>query len=193
LNFFKKWILYILFLLAVILGFLNCSKNPDITSVLNENQDDEYFTFNNLDSTDQNNESYNIQKDSCTLFYIQNIDEYTAGSITFGTGSFLKIPAISLTPPEELGRNNVVITMSIHMDSINKELNFTFGPHGCEFKIPATLCLSWKQLNCNRATLYYLDESGNRKERLPDQVDYSNKRMILQIKHFSRYAVAYSN
>ncbi len=192
-NFFKKWIFYSLFSVWIVISITNCSQNSDITSVNNENQIGESLVLNFSDSSYHNEETEDFQQDSCTLNYIQNIDEYTAGSIEFENGSFLKIPVKSLTPPEELSGKNVVITMAVNKDSVNNELNFTFGPHGCEFKIPAKLCLSWKQLNCERATLYYLDESGNRKEHLPEQVDYSNKRMILQIKHFSRYAVAYSN
>ena len=83
--------------------------------------------------------------------------------------------------------------MAVTKDQESNELIFTFGPHGCEFILPAELCLSWKFTNSNNARLYYLDKHGNKREHLPDQIDIKNKRMIININHFSRYAVAYSN
>ncbi len=193
LSFLKKWILNVGIFIAIIISITSCSQDSDIISASTKDQLNDYLINNFIDSTVQSKESEDIQKDSCMLNYIQNIDEYTAGSINFDSGSFLKIPAKSLIAPEGFSEKDIVITMVVRKDSIKNELNFMFGPPGCEFKKPVKLCLSWKQLNCKRATLYYLDESGNRIEHLSDQVDHSKKRMILMINHFSRYAVAYSN
>jgi hypothetical protein len=193
LGILTKWILNCCILLTTIMTVMSCTKNSDIISANSEAQDvilsnEEYFN-----AIKEYSEADFAWTDSCKLNYLKEIDEYAAGSINLKGGSYLKIPVKSLIPPENLHGKNVKIRMAVKRDSTVRELDFTFGPHGCEFSEPVELCLSWKELHCKRATLYYLDESGNRVEHLADQVDYSNKRMILQIKHFSRYAVAYSN
>ena len=175
-SFLNKWILIFSFI-PIIIGISACTQNSDILSSSSEESVNEKI----------------IQEGSCVMTYLEDIDSYTAASICMKNGSYLKISAKSLIPPAELKGTDVGITMAYDWDKENNELIFTFGPHGCEFSEPAKLCLSWKELNTNNATLYYLDEKGNHVEQLPDQIDTSKKRMCLDIKHFSRYAVAYSN
>ena len=198
-----KWI-FINSAILIGLGCFSCSQNPDILSADNSNDSAQLndLNFNNNHllngysdqievSEKQFFENDYYQYGSCITRYIEQIQNYSAAHINIPNGSSLKIPAKSLVPPDSLSGTDITISMAV--SQINNELIFTFGPHGCEFKEPAILCLSWKDLNCNNATLHYLDEAGNRIEHLPDQIDKKNKLMFLEINHFSRYAVAYSN
>ena len=185
LNFFKKWILVYGFSAALLLSLLACSQDSEILS---------------LDSNSQigSNEARLIdgglyENSSFTSEYVGDEDFYTPVLIQISNGSFLRIPNKSLQPPEDLFGQDVEITMTVTNDTTSNELLFTFGPHGCVFTKPAELCLSWMTTDSKKATLYYLDEEGTKKEHLPDQIDMVNKRMIININHFSRYAVAYSN
>ncbi|MEJ2546120.1 MAG: hypothetical protein P8Y99_18810, partial [Calditrichaceae bacterium] len=179
-NFFNKWILVISYFTAAIFVISACSKDSEILSSENKSQI-------------ENDEAKLIdgclyEEGSFLSEYVEAEDLYTPVLISISNGSFLRIPNKSLLPPEDLVGKNVDITMTVTNDVENNELLFQFGPHGCEFILPAELCLSWKTTNSKNATLYYLDEQGNRKEHLPDQIDIINKRMIININHFSRYA-----
>lgn len=185
LSFSNKWILTFSFLTVTIIGISSCSQNSDILSLDSKSQSESY--------EDKLIDGSIYEEGSCISNYIEDEDFYTPVSIAISDGSFLKIPNKSLRPPKDLIGEDVKITMAVTNDQESNELIFTFGPHGCEFTLPAELCLSWMDHNSENATLYYIDEYGNRKEHLPDQIDLLNKRMIIDINHFSRYAVAYSN
>ena len=185
LNFFKKWILVFSSLSAILFIISACSQDSGILSIDSKSQAGSNET--KLINGDLYEEGSFISE------YVEDEDFYTPVLIQISNGSFLRIPNRSLQPPEDLVGKNVEITMAVTNDVENNELLFTFGPHGCEFTQPAELCLSWKTTNSKNATLYYLDEQGNKKEHMPDQIDIVNKRMIININHFSRYAVAYSN
>jgi len=133
------------------------------------------------------------QSGLCTVYFIKKSKLYGGSGINIPNGTSLTIPYASLTPPTELSGQNIIINMLVEKDPITGELIYTFGPHGCVFNKPAQLWLSWKDLECENATLFYLDDEGNRVEQLPDNVDVYNKKMLITIDHFSRYAVAYSN
>jgi hypothetical protein len=49
--------------------------------------------------------------------------------------------------------------------------------------------LDYKDLNIETPQLYYIDENGNYIPQQPDDIDVTNKNMILYIDHFSRYAI----
>lgn len=184
-SFLNKWILVISYSATALIIISACSKDSEILSLESKSQAG-------------NNEAKLIdgslyEEGSFLSEYVEDKDFYKPVLISISNGSFLRIPNKSLLPPEDLVGKDVEITMTVTNDVENNELLFQFGPHGCEFIIPAELCLSWKTTNSKNATLYYLDEQGNRNEHLPDQIDILNKRMIININHFSRYAVAYSN
>jgi hypothetical protein len=185
LGFLYKRILSLSFLITTIIGILACSQNSDILSLETESQSE---NFEGLLIDGSLNE-----EGSCLSYYSENEDFYTPVSIVISNGSFLRVPIKSLRPPQDFIGKVVEITMEVTRDQESNELIFTFGPHGCEFTQPAELCLSWKTTNSSNATLYYLDENNNKREHIPDQIDLDNKRMIIYINHFSRYAVAYSN
>lgn len=185
LGFLKKWILNFGFFFAIIIGLTACSQDSEILSLESKSQSGSHEA-KLIDGSI-------YEEGSCISEYVEEEDFYTSVSIVISNGSFLKIPNKSLRPPADLIGNAVEITMTVTKDLECNELIFTFDPHGCEFILPAQLCLSWKTTNSKNAKLYYLDEEGNRKEHLPDQMDEKNKRMIIKINHFSRYAVAYSN
>ncbi|MBN1406334.1 MAG: hypothetical protein JW956_01015 [Calditrichaceae bacterium] len=184
-NFLNKRTFIFNYSLALLIGLTACTQDSKILSVESKSQSESSET--RLIDGGLSEESSFVSE------YVEDKNFYTPVLITISNGSFLRIPNKSLVPPEYLSGENVEITMTVTNDQENNELLFQFGPHGCEFSSPAELCLSWKTTNSKNATLYYLDEQGNRKEHLPDQVDVVNKRMIIYINHFSRYAVAYSN
>ncbi|MEJ2544547.1 MAG: hypothetical protein P8Y99_10810 [Calditrichaceae bacterium] len=184
-NFFKKWILTTSILTASLIGLSACTQDSEILSLDSKSQAQDYEA--------KLIDGGLCEEGSFVSVYVEDEDFYTPVLIQISNGSFLRVPNKSLQPPEDLVRKDVEITMTVTNDVESQELLFTFGPHGCEFKKPAELCLSWKLTSSQNATLYYMDEEGNRKEHLPDQIDVKNKRMIININHFSRYAVAYSN
>lgn len=185
LDFLYKRILSLIFLMVIMIGISACSQDSEILSLDSKNQSDNLEGLLIDGSLSEENTSVSI--------YSEDEEFYTPVLITISNGSFLKVHNKSLQPPQDLIGKDVEITMEVTKDQESNELIFTFGPHGCEFISPAELCLSWKTTNSSNATLYYLDEHGNKKEHLPDQIDIENKRMIININHFSRYAVAYSN
>lgn len=181
-NFFKKWIFKFGFLAAALVIISACSQDTEILSYDNNDKIDEEIENKSKELTG-----------SCIVQYNKETGLYSSAAINIPNGSFIRIPSKSLVPPSELKGTDVEIAMEVDVNFCNKEILFTFGPHGCEFTSPAELCLSWKDLGIQKANLYYLDDENKRIEHLPDQVDDSKKRMILYINHFSRYAVAYSN
>ena len=68
-----------------------------------------------------------------------------------------------------------------------------FGPSGSQFSPAAVIELNWKDLGVDSAKLYYIEENGNYIEQTPDNIDFQGKTMMIQVNHFSRYALAWSN
>ena len=81
--------------------------------------------------------------------------------------------------------------MNVDYDQVKNELIFEFGPHGCQFSPAARVKLDYNPLGINIATLYYIDENGNYIEQTPDYININKKYMMINLDHFSRYAVAY--
>lgn len=134
------------------------------------------------------------QMTSCTAGFFKNWGQYKGAICKLANGSFFEFYNGSLTPPENIPwGEEVTITMRADRDVRTGELIYSFGPSGCQFDEPAILWLDYADLGSENATLYYLDEEGNRIEHLPDNIDFYNKRMCIYIDHFSRYAVAYSD
>ncbi len=199
----KKTILY-LTVVSLVLIFAGCSE--DSVSPLNDDESqvelirrlktpaaEEDLTTALIPGDGELVDSRYPQAGLCTVYFINQSKLYGGSGINIPNGASLMIPYASLTPPTELWGQNVAITMLVEKDESTNELIYTFGPHGCVFSTPTQLWLSWKDLECENATLFYLDDEGNRVEQLPDNVDVFNKKMLITIDHFSRYAVAYSN
>ena len=79
--------------------------------------------------------------------------------------------------------------MLVERDSVNNELTFTFDPHDCQFNPSARVYLNYKDLGIDVPVLYYIDENGNYIQQNPDEIDVTNRNVILYIDHFSRYAI----
>jgi hypothetical protein len=185
------------FIMSIIMILVSCSQ--DGVSPIADSQEIVINDFlskgppKNNDLSATSDDGTYTESASCLVKYIRKSDSYNSASLKTWSGSYLYIDYNSLIPPEELQGKTVTITMLMEKDLVNNELIYTFGPNGCEFSTPAQLWLSWKDLGSVNATLYYLDEDGNRVEHLPDDVDLYDQKMLINIDHFSRYAVAYSN
>ena len=134
------------------------------------------------------------QNASCFVRFFKNWDQYRGSGCQIPNGSFFEFQHAALSPPSETTwGEDITITMTVEMDSLRRELVYSFGPSGCTFDPPAKLWIDWSDLGSDKATLFYLKNDGTREVQLPDQIDVYNKHMCIYINHFSRYAVAYSN
>jgi hypothetical protein len=77
-------------------------------------------------------------------------------------------------------------------------LDVQFGPHGTQFKTPVELSIDFAGTLADpgrdrsperEPVFWYLDESKNRWVVIPSVTDWENKRIIVRLEHFSRYAV----
>lgn len=77
-------------------------------------------------------------------------------------------------------------------------LDVQFGPHGTQFKTPVELSISFAGTIADpgakrdpelEPVFWYLDESVNRWVVIPSVTDWENKRIVVHLEHFSRYAV----
>jgi len=119
---------------------------------------------------------------------------YTGGFVTIPDMAELFVSRNSLTPPPEVPwGKDVTITMTVDKVPGENQLIFSFGPSGCTFSKPAEIYFNWSALGVDVAKLYYIDESGQYIEQLPDDINLQGKWMSLYVDHFSRYALAWSN
>lgn len=136
------------------------------------------------------------QTGTVTLQYDKKAGVYSGGYIYLSNGAFLSIREGAFTPPPDtrIGAS-VTITMTAEFDSVSNELIYSFSPHGSTFYPYAHLTLIFTDLNladANSAALYYLDDNGNYIETYPDLLDEYEHLMMMEIPHFSRYAIAHS-
>ena len=118
---------------------------------------------------------------------------YVGGQMTVPGGTKFKLATGALTPPPGTAvGETVTITMLVEKDTVNNELIFTFSPHGSQFNPPAEVWLDYSQLDIPVAKLYYIRDDGQYILMHADQDDRKNKKMMLLIPHFSRYAIAHS-
>ena len=116
--------------------------------------------------------------------------QYRGLSLDLPNGSTFYVLGGALTPPADIAFGDpVTITMTCEKNSLNNELLFTFGPSGSQFSPAAVIELNWKDLGMEGATLYYVDENGNYIEQEPDKINLQGKTMMIQVDHFSRYAI----
>lgn len=115
---------------------------------------------------------------------------YKGTAINVPDGSNLSISAGALIPPPgtPLGAP-VLVSMQAEKDEMNNQLIFTFGTSGCQFDPPAEVVFDYSDLGFELATLYYIDENGNYIPQSPASVNISNKKILIYINHFSRYAI----
>lgn len=108
------------------------------------------------------------------------------------SNSVFDVDGGSLTPPPSINWGDPVeITFSVDKDTVNNELIFTFGPHGCQFDPAARVIMDYAELGIDFPTLYYIADDGTYIEHTPEYIDINGKWLTIYIDHFSRYAVAY--
>ena len=130
-----------------------------------------------------------IEQGSMTVKYSKRKKAYKGGHISLSQGSKFDVDKGSLTPPSELMKQDVTITMNVIQDA-NNGLVFEFGPSGSHFAPAATVRFRYAG---SKPKLYYINNDGSYVEQQPDEVDKKNKWLVLKINHFSRYAVAWAN
>lgn len=133
-------------------------------------------------------------KSSKTFVYSPEDGFYKGGTLKVaGYGSNFHVFDNSLIPPPGIRfADDVVITMVVDYDAEKHELRFTFGPSGCRFEQPARIKLDYRVLGVDVAKLFYIDKNGDYVEQQPDNIDTKHRFMTINIKHFSRYAVAWA-
>lgn len=120
----------------------------------------------------------------------ESINPKKGGTIKLGGGSELVIPKDALSEKTLIG---VIATRETIMGKSDSKA-FTFTPHGTVFNKPVTLVLSWKEYAGEPVELYYFNEFTEAWELTAAGVwDESNRTVTLELNHFSRYAVAWSN
>ena len=117
--------------------------------------------------------------------------QYEAVSEVIGPeGGTIVVGAHSLTiPPGALAEPR-----TIRAEQVSGRVNSVrFGPHGLTFARPATLSLSYA--NCSPLVVankvVYTDEELQMLELLPSLDDSESRTVTGEIRHFSRYAVAW--
>src|SRR5262249_25523903 len=77
-------------------------------------------------------------------------------------------------------------------------LDFQLGPHGIQFPVPVELSIDFSNTSCDPGSdvfdgrepvLYWLNDKTNRWEEVPGRTDWENRRLIVPLRHFSRYVV----
>jgi hypothetical protein len=77
-------------------------------------------------------------------------------------------------------------------------LDVQFGPTGTKFAVPVTLTVDFSNTavdpgdahyNGCEPALYWLNDQTGAWEEMPGRVDWTNKKLIVQLPHFSRYEV----
>ncbi len=76
--------------------------------------------------------------------------------------------------------------------------NLVFGPHGTQFNKPVKVELSYKTADLQgidekKLKVFYFNEETGLWELIGGDVDTRGNKVIAYLKHFSRYAVAWSN
>ncbi len=130
-----------------------------------------------------------------TFSLIPGTHLYSGGTLQMGNGngSNFHVFDSSLTPPPGHPEGGAVtIEMTVDLDSLNKELIFTFGPSGCKFVPAARITLTYNILGVVNPVLYYIKPNGQYVRQTPDYIDIKHQFMYIYVDHFSRYAIAFS-
>ncbi len=127
------------------------------------------------------------------LHYDEVENGYPGGMVNVPGGTKFKLQSGALTPPPGTpAGSTVTITMLVEKDTVNNELIFTFSPHGSQFLPAAEAWIDYTDLGVNNVKAYYINDDGSYTPLKPVLEDRKNKKMMLLIPHFSRYAIAHS-
>jgi hypothetical protein len=188
---YRNWnfVLIIIFLLGFICG---CENEGALTPIDTDVSESE-LTISPTQLSKPGNNYYPgsyPQLGSTTVDYWQKKNIYRGGGIAIPNGSNFSLASGSLIPPPGTPFGDpVTITMQVERDFEMNELLFTFGPSGCLFNEPAEVEFDWSDLGIEVATLYYIDGNGNYVPQAPASISINNKKMMIYIDHFSRYAI----
>ena len=97
--------------------------------------------------------------------------------------------------PEDL---TIAFQWSAHGTFEGRLNNLVFGPHGTQFNKPVKVELSYKTADLQgvdekNLKIFYFNEETGLWELVGGDVDKKGKKVKAYLKHFSRYAVAWSN
>ncbi len=183
-------------LTAFALNFSACTEQSPLESNISETN---FFskrgrttetTLTAASSEQDDGTGSTVEKGSTTCRYQKRQKSYLGGKIVLSQGSQFEVLNHSLTPPADLMGQNVTLTMAVVQAAANNELLFEFGPHGSTFEPAATI---WFHYEGSNPQLFYIENDGTYTEQKPDEVDVVNGWLKLNVHHFSRYAVAWSN
>ena len=173
---------------GVLLVFMGCSGESPLQP------EDTQEAVTSSGAAKHDDDSSYPQFGTYTFYYWKPKDAYRGGTLVCPNGTLLDLTACSLNPPPEIPwGQDVTIAATIDRDDIKNELIFEFGPEGCKFSPSAKVFLDYGDLGSGIPTFFYIDDNGNYIEQEPDDIDLTNKKVILYIDHFSRYAVAFTN
>ena len=187
----QKIITSIIAISIAFLLFVACQKDGPMTP-LDSTEDFANVSYaKKTKPSDDSNANYNYpQSGSIEVSYWDIKNMYKGTSITIPNGSNFSLAAGALTPPPGTPFGDpITITMDVEIDEANNELIFTFGPSGCSFSPAAEVEFDWTDLGFESANLYYIDNNGNYIPQTPASVSIRNKKMMINVDHFSRYAI----
>jgi hypothetical protein len=180
-------LLFTLVLALVLLMATGCQNQEPLSSLSTlDNSEGSVLSFQKAPASEP---SYpQTGSAECQWWGRKNI--YRGAGFVIPNGSNFSLVSGALTPPPGTAAgSSITITMLVEKDETNNHLLITFGPHGCQFDPPVEVVLFWDDLGIDLANLYYIDDNGNYIQQNPDYIDIQNKKMVLSIPHFSRYAI----
>jgi hypothetical protein len=111
------------------------------------------------------------------------------GQIALGLGSFVEIPKNALNQNTLIG----IIASRETIQGTSETKAFAFTPHGTHFNIPVKIVLAWPEMVGQVVQLYYFNPTTNEWELTDAGVwDYKKATVTVEVRHFSRYAIAFS-
>ena len=139
-------------------------------------------------------QTYYSETGSGIASWWDNKEIYKGTGFDVPNGSSFGISNGALTAPAGTPYGqDIEIFMTIARDPVKNEHIVSFGPHGCNFDPPAEVCINWSDIGTAVPNLYYIDPDKGYVQQEPDAIYVYEKKMLLYISHFSRYAVAYSD
>lgn len=107
-------------------------------------------------------------------------------------GNLFRVPAGSFIPPDgTIVKDSVRISVKAARINSGKELTYIFEPSGCRFSTPAKFWVDWSSLSQDEARPYYVTPEGQYVAMKAEYYDPVNKKMLIEIEHFSRYSIAW--
>jgi len=132
---------------------------------------------------------YNYPLFTDLTFLANSKGSFQGGQLKVENGTTFSFKSGSLTPPSGWTDDRIILTMEVERDTNDNELQFKFGPSGCQFNPSATIWFNYEDLGISAPKLYHVDSDGNYIEQSPEKIDYRGNKMLIKVDHFSRYAI----